>query len=131
MSSNENLIFILEDKKTKATIYQFEAKILGFQKEMLTKEDVSFYYTFKDVVNEAENTMNTGFAQSSKNETAFKIILEDKVLYGRDLDIESISEETVSRWEMSLYLIFENAAKTVLNKVTEEHKNYILSSKEK
>jgi len=132
MSLNEeSLIFLLENKETKGIIYQFDAKIIGFQKEMLNKEDVSFYYTFKDVANEAEEKIAVaGFSLGTKSETIFKVKLEDKILYECDLDVQ-LNEEVVIEWEMPLYLIFEDVAKVVLAKITEEHKNYIFSNKKK
>ena len=51
-SSNEKMFLLLEDKETKETLYQYEIELLEFQKETLSNEEVSFYYTFKDIVNE-------------------------------------------------------------------------------
>lgn len=125
----ENLIFSLEDKKTKKTIYKFDVELLDFQKETLKKE-ISFYYTFKDIVNELEESMSLKIKTEGSEKNVFSIKHLDKTLHEVELDSPGITENEVSKNEVQLYFIFEKVSKIIINKIVEEHKNIILSNLE-
>ena len=125
----ENLIFSLEDKKTKKTIYKYEVELLEFQKETLKKE-ISFYYTFKDIVNELEENMSLKIKAEGSEKNVFSIKHLDKILHEVELDSPGIAENEVLKNEVQLYFIFEKASKIIINKIVEEHKNIILSNTE-
>lgn len=132
MSSNEeNLIFLLKNKKNKEVIYQHEIKLLEFQKEIIKNENISFYYAFKDMTAELEDGISLKMKTDGKNENIFLVKYSDKTLYEVVLDVIGLSKEDVEKNEVELYFIFEKLEKIFVNKIIEEHKNFILSNKEK
>ena len=129
MSLNEeNLIFSLENKKTNSTIYQFESNLLEFHREMLKNEKLSFFYTFKDAANELEENLNHSLPVNRNSKTILRVKFLDKILHECDLDICNLDETNITKHEIILYFIFEKVSKNVLVKITEEHKNFILSN---
>lgn len=129
---NENLIFQLENKKTGKNIYQHEVKLIDFQKEMIKREDVSFFYTFKDIGAELEEEILSKLKLGEKKEEfSFIVKYLDSVLFQSTLDICAIEEKDVKKNEVELYFIFEKISKIIISKISEEHKNIILSGIEK
>ena len=129
-SEYKNLVFLLEDKKTKKIIYRHDVELVEFQKELLEDKGVSFFYAFKDAVLEIEDELPRKLKLETKNETTLLIRHSLNILYQKDLDISGISEKDVEENEVKMYFIFEKASKIVINEIIKEHKNIMLSNRE-
>lgn len=130
--TNEKLVFQLVNKKNGNIIYQHEIELLEFQKEMLQNEKVSFFYTFKDMSIELEDAITSKLILGdSKDEVSFVIKCLDKILNESILDVVGIEDKDMEKNEVQLYFIFEKISKSIINKISEEHKNIILSNIER
>jgi hypothetical protein len=131
-STNEKLCLQLGKKKTGKIIYQYEVELVNFQKEIIENKDVSFYYTFKDMgVELEENILLKLKLGENKDELSFVIKYLDKTLYESTLDITGIDEKDIQKNEVQLYFIFAKISKNIINKISEIHKDIILSNIEK
>jgi len=131
-STNEKLVFQLENKKSGNVIFQYEVDLIGFQKEVLENENVSFFYTFKDMSVELEEKISLKLKLGeSKDAISFIVKYSDKILSDLKLDVCGIEEKNISQNEVELYFIFEKVSQIIINKISEEHKGIILASVEK
>jgi hypothetical protein len=130
-STNETLIFQIENKDKGNIIYQYEIDLMKFQKETLENENVSFFYVFKDMSVELEEAISAKLKlRKSKDELIFIVKYSDKVLHKSPLDVAGIEEEDMSHNEVELYFIFDKISKMMINRISKEHKNIILSNTE-
>jgi hypothetical protein len=128
-TSNDKLIFQLENEKTGKVIYKYEIELAKFQKETIENENVSFYYSFKDMKNELEELVISKIKPpQNKEDILFVVRYSDKILYKSILDITGIDEWEMAKNEVELYFIFEKTSKIIINQISEEHKNIILSN---
>jgi len=134
-STNEKLVFQLENKDKKETVYQYEVGLTEFQREILKDENISFFYTFKDISLELEDKLTYKITQNTDCDEYtmdFIIKFSDKILHKISFDTPMrIDEYAVEINEMALYFLFEKLAKIMVDKISEEHKNIILSNIEK
>lgn len=131
-STNEKLIFQLENKKTKKSIYQHDVELLKFQKETIENENVSFFYTFKDMGVELEEKIISKLKlNGDKDQAVFVVKYSDKVLYESILEINGIDDINASKNEVELYFIFEKLEKIIITKIAETHKDIVLSNIER
>jgi len=130
-STNETLIFQIENKDKGSIIYQHEIELMKFQKETLENEKASFFYTFKDMGVELEDAINAKLKlRESKDELIFIVKYSDNVLHKSSLDVTGIEEEDMPINEVELYFIFDRISKMMISRISEEHKNIILSNTE-
>ena len=130
-STNETLIFQIENKDKGSIIYQHEIELMKFQKETLENEKASFFYTFKDMSVELEDAINAKLKlRESKDELIFIVKYSDNVLHKSSLDVTGIEEEDMPINEVELYFIFDRISKMMISRISEEHKNIILSNTE-
>jgi len=131
-SAIEKLYLRLLNKTTGKVIYEHEIELMEFQKETLQNENVSFFYTFKDIGVEVENIIASKLQLgNNKDEICFVITYLDKTLFESILDVTGIEECNMQKNEVQLYYIFDKVSKNIISKISEEHKNIILSNAEK
>jgi hypothetical protein len=127
----EKLNFQLKNQKTGNIIYNYDVELLEFQKETIENENVSFFYTFKDIKIELEESIPLKLKLKGSGEGVFLVLkYSDKVLNESIIDSPGISEEDVNKNEVQLYFIFEKLSKILINKIAEEHKNIVFSNVE-
>lgn len=130
-STNEKLIFQIESKNKGSVIYQHEIELMKFQKETLENEKASFFYTLKDMSVELEDAISAKLKlRESKDELIFIVKHSDKILHKSSLDVTGIEDKDMSENEVELYFIFDRIGKMMVNRISEEHKNIILSNTE-
>ena len=131
-SAIEKLYLRLLNKTTGKVIYEHEIELMEFQKETLQNENVSFFYTFKDIGVEVENIIASKLQLgNNKDKICFVITYLDKTLFESILDVTGIEECNMQKNEVQLYYIFDKVSKNIISKISEEHKNIILSNAEK
>ena len=130
-STNEKLV--LQLKTNKESIFQYEIELVKFQKEIIENDAISFFYTFKDMVIELDEKMQSKLKfNGSKEKIYFTVSYADKVLYESiSLDVIGLSKDNIPQNEVQLYFIFEKISKNIINRISEEHKSIILSNIEK
>ena len=129
---NEQLFFSIENKETKEVLYEYGVELLPFQEKTVKTEGISFYYTFKDIIIELEENIDSKMELSSKGDKIlFTVKYNDNILCDQVLDIsKTITSEDIKKNEIKLYFIFEKISKIFINKIVEEHKNLLLNSGE-
>jgi len=131
-STIEKMYLRLLNKTNGKVIYEHEIELMEFQKETLQNENVSLFYTFKDIGVEVEDAIVSKLQLgNNKDEICFVVTYLDKTLFASILDVTGIEECNMQKNEVQLYYIFDKVSKNIISKISEEHKSIILSNAEK
>jgi hypothetical protein len=132
--SGLKVVFVLENRSGDVKLYERDKELLPFQKEVMNKEGVSFYYHLKDSAFSIEEKLvpkiNNVEEGEKINQITFKVLYEENVIFSHEIDSGSLTYEGFSKNEVEVFYFMESIVDKFENEIMEEHKKMVLYKSE-